>query len=254
MAASAPLAPAAGAASYADGTLSGLRLMALTGPRLLYTQMADTPEKFAEFTSAWMPVITRAGLKPLPPEYSPGFGALKYEATGGLAIRSFLCDTAHMPLPPAQMEKKLTAALKAAGLRVVGSFGVPTDENIFPKPTVNLYYLTELDENQDREKQLRYMAVRNSAVRFDFALLESAGIKFVARFSENAAFYIGPRAGITLVVAKDPAIIPEQEAYYRDLIRKRGETLIGVKTDRLEQPVTSGGEEYSYLTKIYYLK
>ncbi|OGR80920.1 MAG: hypothetical protein A2X32_00695 [Elusimicrobia bacterium GWC2_64_44] len=254
VAASAPQAPAAGDARYADGTLSGLRLMALTGPKLLYTQMAGTPEQFAEFTAAWTPVITKAGLKPLPPEFSPGFGALKYEPTGGLAIRSFLCDTAHMPLPPAQMEKKLSAALRAAGLRVVGSFGVPTDDNIFPKPTVNLYYLTALGENQDREKQLRYMSVRHSAVRLDFALLEGAGIKFVARYGENAAFYIGPRVGVTLAVAKDPAIIPGQEAYYRDLIKKRGETLIGVKTDRLDQPVTSGGEQYSYLTKIYYLK
>ena len=212
VAASAPQAPAAGDARYADGTLSGLRLMALTGPKLLYTQMAGTPEQFAEFTAAWTPVITKAGLKPLPPEFSPGFGALKYEPTGGLAIRSFLCDTAHMPLPPAQMEKKLSAALRAAGLRVVGSFGVPTDDNIFPKPTVNLYYLTALGENQDREKQLRYMSVRHSAVRLDFALLEGAGIKFVARYGENAAFYIGPRVGVTLAVAKDPAIIPGQEA------------------------------------------
>lgn len=252
---SAPAPKAARAGGrYADGMLQGLSLMALTGPKLLYTQMANTQEKFSQFRSVWTPVIIKAGLKPLPPEYSPGFGALKYELRDGRAIRSFLCDTAHMPLTEAEMEKALTAALDSAGLKVVGAFGVPVDPDTFTKPTVNIYYLTQFNENQDRERQLRYLGVKNDAVRFDLELLERAGVRIAAKYSPRAVFYIGPRVGLSLAVSNSEETTKKQVAYHRDLIAKRGETLIGVKTDRLERPVTSEGAEYSYLTKIYYFR
>lgn len=253
--AQAPLPKAAKAAGkYADGMLQIGHLLALTGPKLLYTQMADTPAEFDEFRAMWQPVIKKAGLKALPPEYSAGFGALKYETTGGQAIRSFLCDTAHMPVSEKEMESFLTGVLNAEGMKVVGSYGIPADPNIFPKPTVNIYYLTSFKENQDRERQLRYLGVKNKAVKFDLDILEKADIKIAALYGKNSIFYIGPRLGVVLVVSNSEERTSRQVAYHKDLIAKRGEKLIEVKTDKLEMPVTSEGKEYSYLTKIYYFK
>ncbi|MCM2266696.1 MAG: hypothetical protein NDI60_02855 [Elusimicrobiales bacterium] len=237
---------------YADGTLQGHYLLALTGPRLLYTQLASTPALFEEFKAMWQPVIKKAGLKALPPEYSPGFGALKYETTGGLAIRSFLCDTAHMPVSEAEMEKTLTGALDGEGMKVLGSFGIPVDPDTFTKPTVNIYYLTAYKEKQDQERQIRYLGLKSKAVRFDLDLLEAAGLKIVATYGANAVFYIGPRVGVALAVSNSEEMTAKQVAYHKDLIAKRGETLLGVRTEKPAEPVTSEGVKYAYLTKIYY--
>lgn len=239
---------------YADGMLQINHLLALTGPKLLYTQMADTPAKFEEFKAMWQPVIKKAGLKALPPEYSAGFGALKYETTGGLAIRNFLCDTAHMPVSEKEMEGFLTGVLNAEGMKVVGSYGIPADPNIFPKPTVNIYYLTSFVENQDRERQLRYLGVKNKAVKFDLDLLEKSGIKIAALYGKNSIFYVGPRFGVFIVGSNTEEMTSKQVDYHKGLIARRGETLMGVKTEKLDKPVTSDGTAYSYLTKIYYFK
>ncbi len=240
-------APAPAAVKAAAALPVG-HLFARTGPKLLYTQMADTPAKFEEFKALWQPVIAKAGLKALPPEYSAGFGMLKYETTGGLAIRSFLCDTAHMPAEPAGIEKTLVSALGGAGLRVLGAFDVPVYPDIFPKPTVNVYYLTAFEENQDRERQLRYLGARNEAVRLDQDVLRSAGASVVAAYGGNKVFYIGPRIGAALAATKDPAMVEKQAAYHKDLIGKRGQKLLSVRTDRLET-----NEGTAYLTKVYYL-
>ncbi len=240
-------APAPSAVKAAAALPVG-HLFARTGPKVLYTQMADTPAKFEEFKALWQPVIAKAGLKALPPEYSAGLGMLKYETTGGLAIRSFLCDTAHMPIETAEIEKTLVAALDGAGLRVLGAFDVPVYPDIFPKPTVNVYYLTGFDENQDREKQLRYLGSRNEAVRLDLDVLRAAGAGVVAAYGGNKVFYIGPRIGAALAVTKDPAMVEKQVAYHKALIAKRGEKLLAVRTDRLET-----NEGTAYLTKVYYL-
>lgn len=250
----APKASAAGGGRYADGSLRGLGLMALTGPKLLYTQLADTPEKFAEFKALWAPVILKAGLKPLPAEYTAGFAALKYESPDGSAIRSFLCDTAHMPLSEAAMEAVLTAALRAEGLKLLGSYGLPVDEDIFTKPTVSLYYLTAYDKNPDQEVQLRYLKSGSGAAGLDYGILEAAGIKIAARYGGNSMFYIGRRVGAALAAANSPEMAEKQTAYHKDLIAKRGEKLIGAKTEKLASPVTSEGVQYSYLTRIYYFK
>jgi hypothetical protein len=254
IAAAQPAAPRADkAGKYADGMLDPFQLMALTGPKLLYTQVADTPAKFEQFKAVWQPIIRKAGLKALTPEYSPGFAALKYETTNGLAIRSFMCDTAHMPLPEAEMENTLNAALNGAGLNVLGSFGIPVDPDTFTKPTVNVYYATRFNENQDRERQLRYLGFRSDAVKLDMDLLSKAGIKVAAKYGPSI-FYIGPRVGVTLAVANDEGTVAKQKAYYTDLVRKRGETLLGIKTDQLPSPVSSEGTDYTYLTKVYYLR
>lgn len=237
------------AAVKADAALPVGHLFALTGPKALYTMMADTPAKFEEFKALWQPVIKKAGLKALPPEYSAVFGALKYETTGGLAIRNFLCDTAHMPVEKAEIERTLVSALGDAGLRVLGTFDVPVSPDIFPRPTVNVFYLTAFDANQDREKQLRYLGVRSEAVRLDLDVLRAAGAGVVAAYGGNKVFYIGPRIGVALAAAKDLAMAEKQAAYHKDLIAKRGEKLLAVRTDRLE--LTDGA---AYLTKVYYLK
>lgn len=253
--AQAPLPKAAKAAGkYTDGMLQVNHLLALTGPKLLYTQMADTQAKFDEFKGMWLPVIKKAGLKALPAEYSAGFGALKYETTGGQAIRSFLCDTAHMPVSEKEIENFLTGVLNSEGMKVVGSYGIPADPDIFLKPTVNIYYLTAFNDNQDRERQLRYLGIKNKAVKFDLEILEKAGIKIAALYGKNSIFYIGPRLGVALAVSNNEEMTLKQVAYHKDLIVKRGERLIEVKTDKFETPVTSEGKEYSYLTKIYYFK
>jgi len=250
----APKASKVNGARYADGILPVNHLMALTGPKLLYTQLADTEAKFSEFKARWEPVIKKAGLKPLPAEYSPGFAALKYESADGSAIRSFLCDTAHLPLSEAAMEKTLVSALKTAGLKVIGSFGLPVDPDTFIKPTVNIYYLTAYNENPDREVRLRYLRAGDAAVRLDHAILEKAGVKIAASYNGSSAFYIGRRVGLALAVANSEQTVEKQIAYHKQMISARGEQFLGVKTDKLEQPVTSEGENYSYLTKIYYLK
>lgn len=233
----------------ADASLPVGHLFALTGPKALYTMMADTPAKFEEFKSLWQPVIKKAGLKALPPEYSPGFGALKYETTNGLAIRSFLCDTAHMPVEKAEIEKILVSALGDAGLRVLGTFDVPVSPDIFPKPTVNVFYLTAFDAEQDREKQVRYLGVRSDAVKLDLDVFRAAGAAVAAAYGGNKVFYVGPKIGVALAAAKDTAMVEKQVAYHKDLINKRGEKLLDIRTDRLE--LTDGA---AYLTKIYYLK
>jgi len=236
------------AAVKAQAELPVGHLFARTGPKLLYTQMADTPAKFEEFKALWQPVIKKAGLKALPPEYSAGFGMLGYETTGGLAIRSFLCDTAHMPVGKVEMEKTLASALGGAGLRVLGVFDVPVYPGIFPEPTVNVYYLTSFDENQDRETQVRYLGARNEAVKFDLDVLRAAGANVVAAYGGNKVFYIGPRMGAALAVTKDPAMVEKQAAYHKNLIGLRGQKLLAVRTGRLET-----NEGTAYLTKVYYL-
>lgn len=239
---------------YEDGMLPVNHLMALTGPKLLYTQLADTEAKFLEFKAKWAPVIVKAGLKPFPAEYSPGFAALKYDSPDGSAIRSFLCDTAHLPLSEQAMEKTLVSALKAADMRVLGSYGLPVDPNTFIKPTVNIYYLTSFNENPDREIRLRYLNAGDTAVRLDNAILEKAGIKIAASYNNFSVFYIGRRVGFAMAVANSEEITAKQIAYHKKMIAARGEQFLAVKTEKLEQPVISEGEKYSYLTKIYSLK
>jgi len=239
---------------YSDGMIQGYHLMALTGKKMLYTQMADTRAKFDEFRAMWEPVILKAGLKPVPSEYSPAFAALRYESSDGSAIRSFLCDTAHMPLSEADMEGKLSAALRTEGMTVVGSFGLPVDPYTFPKPTVNLYYLTAYNEDPDHEVQLRYLRLRDDSVKFDRAILERAGIKIAASYGGNSVFYIGRRFGVITSMADSDETAGKQAEYYKKMIQARGEELIAVKTDKLSGPPTGDGAPYSYLTKVYYFR
>jgi len=229
-----------------------LGLLAQAGGSMLYS-VPGSSAAFAAFRDFWTPVLEKAGFKGITAEYASGLAKLKYAGEAGRVVRMFLCDTRRMPLSPAEIGKKLSADLEAAGMRVIGVFSAPEDQDVFPAPTVAVYYTAVYEENPDHETQLRYLSSPSSVVKLDLPLLESSGARVTAAYGENSVFYIGRRIGLISGSAKDLQTAASQIERYKRAVAAASGTYLSAKVDGLEHQDPVTGERFGYVSKVYYL-
>jgi len=242
----------AAVAAVSSHQVPSTALLAQAGASMLYS-VPGSEAAFARFKEFWLPMMRDAGLKNITAEYASGLGMLKYDRQNGQVVRMFLCDTRRMPLPAPEIEKNLRAALESSGKKVIGVFQVPQDPDVFPDPTVAVYYMTGYDENPDHETRLRYLSSFEPAIKLDVSLMEGAGARVAAVYDGNSAFYVGKRLGFFGSGAADREQASVQVEYYTKMVAKAGATLVGTKVETADYSDQITGDRYSYISKVYFI-
>ncbi|MFA6003078.1 MAG: hypothetical protein WC881_03325 [Elusimicrobiota bacterium] len=207
-AASAAIPDAVGVAVAASPTVPEKITESYLLPRAVKKQLVASAREMgqhAAFVNMWSKILTRAGIKPGVPQFSPeGLSVLPYDAGSNLAVREFQADPMQFqPKDEADLIanlEKISGAVKQAGLPIISSYimeiamHAPTlDQETINVPTYDLYYLTEANDREEKEVRIRIL---KEYTRLDAAIMERAGVKVLQQPNPYLAVYVGPEIGL----------------------------------------------------------
>lgn len=235
---------------YVAGELTKLHLYASANRSQLISH-AKTEAEFKEFVAMWTPILEKFGMKVISAEYKLELGILKYESPDGKVVRMFLAEGMNYDALSAEAMKKeqhmLIEALEKSGLTPVASFMIKHEAF---RPTFNVYYLTQADENPDHEVQLRQMKHGDD---IDFDLLDKA-VTLVEKDASFSMVYIGKLLGFKGKLAADEAGIAAKLADYKKFLTENKKEFIASKTSKLDEPFVVGEHTYRYYVAIYFFQ
>ncbi len=212
---------------------------------------ARTKEDFEAFTNKWLPVLEKNGLKAVKIKYDEKikFGYIEYSSDKNLVIRDFIADS--MDYDAKNQESinlakiQVYDALGKAGLETVAMLNLDTD--IF-RPTFRYYYLTQYNENEDRE-----IAVRQLNLGYEDELPVVADHLNIIRVDRGEqVFHIGPRMNYKWKLGIDEKDMQESIEKYKKFLKEKGLRFVNLKTRRLEKPVHFIDKDYNFVTDIYF--
>ena len=232
---------------YVAGELTKLHLYASANRSQLISH-AKTEAEFKEFVAMWTPILEKFGMKVVSTEYKLELGILKYESPDGKVVRMFLAEGMNYDALSAEAMKKeqhmLIEALEKSGLTPVASFMIKHEAF---RPTFNVYYLTQANENPDHEVQLRQL----KGDEIDFDLLTGA-VTLVEKDASFSMVYIGKLLGFKGKLAADEAGIAAKLADYKKFLAENKKEFIAAKTTKLDEPFVVGETTYRYYVAIYF--
>lgn len=234
---------------YVSGELTKLHLYATANRSQLFSH-AKTEAEFKEFVAMWTPILEKFGMKVISAEYKLELGILKYESPDGKVVRMFLAEGMNYDALSAEAMKKeqhmLIEALEKSGLTPVASFMIKHEAF---RPTFNVYYLTQANENPDHEVQLRQL----KGDEIDFDLLTGA-VTLVEKDASFSMVYIGKLLGFKGKLAADEAGIAAKLADYKKFLTENKKEFIASKTSKLDEPFVVGETTYRYYVAIYFFQ
>lgn len=235
---------------HVSGDLTKLNLFA-TASRSQLLSHSKTEAEFQEFIAMWKPILEKFGMRVVSTEYKHELGILKYESPDGKVVRMFLGDRMNYDALSADAMKKeqhmLITALEKQGLTPVAAFMIKNE--IF-RPTFNVYYLTQGDENQDHEVQLRQL---KNGDDIDFDLLTNS-VTLVEKDASFSMVYIGRLLGFKGKLAADEAGIAAKVADYKKFLLENKKEFIAAKVTRLDEPFVVGEHTYRYYAALYFFQ
>ena len=234
---------------YVAGELTKLHLYASANRSQLISH-AKTEAEFKEFVAMWTPILEKFGMKVVSTEYKLELGILKYESPDGKVVRMFLAEGMNYDALSAEAMKKeqhmLIEALEKSGLTPVASFMIKHEAF---RPTFNVYYLTQANENPDHEVQLRQL----KGDEIDFDLLTGA-VTLVEKDASFSMVYIGKLLGFKGKLAADEAGIAAKLADYKKFLAENKKEFIADRTTKLDEPFVVGETTYRYYVAIYFFQ
>jgi len=235
---------------HVAGEITKLHLLAQTGKSVLFTY-ADTEPLFNEFVTMWKPILEKFALKPTTTEYKNQFGKLNYESASGLVVRDFMAEKLHYnALDPADVSKlqhELLEPLEQAGMTPIASFNIKHEAF---RPTFNIYYLTQPNENQDHEIQLRHLMTGED---IDFDLLGNS-VKIVKKDASFSMVYIGKLLGFKTKWSATEDGIKAKLEDYKKFLKENNKEFINAKIVKLDEPYVSGDITINYIVNMYFFQ
>lgn len=235
---------------YVSGVITQLHFFA-TASRSQLIGHAKTEAEFKEFVSYWTPIIEKFGMRVVSSEHKYELGILKYESAAGKVIRMFLADgMKYDALSEEAMKKEqhmLIESLEKQGLTPVAAFRIKHEAF---RPTFNVYYLTDSDENPDHEVQLRQLKHGDD---IDFDLLKDR-VTIVEKDASFSLVYIGRLLGYKAKLAADQAGIQAKLEDYKKFLAGNKKEFIGARVEKLSEPFTVGDTTYNYGVGIYFFQ
>ena len=237
---------------YSGEITANMHLYAQASKSRLFTY-AKTEAEFKEFVSFWTPIIGKFGIKVVSTEYKAdiGYGFLKYESADGRVIRMFNGDGMNYDALSQEAMKKeqhmLLEALEREEMTPVAAFMIKND--VF-RPTFNVYYLTQPDENEDHEVQLRQL---KNGDDIDFDLL-TGKVALVEKDASFSLVYIGRLLGMKSKIAADEAGIAQKLEDYKKFLSENKKEFIASRTFKLDKPFAVGDQTYNYAANIYFFQ
>ena len=252
-----PVAPAPAAVAAAgvkcghvSGEITKLHLLAQTGKSVLFTY-ADTEPQFKEFVTMWTPILEKFSLKPAGTEYKDSFGTLKYESAAGTVVRDFMAEKLHYnALDPADVTKlqhELLEPLEKAGMTPVASFTIKHEAF---RPTFNIYYLTQPNENPDHEIRLRHL-MPGEDIDFDIV---ADSVQIVKKDAAFSLVYIGKLLGFKTKWSATEDGIKVKLEEYKKYLKENNKEFIGAKIVKLDTPYVSGDITINYIVNMYFFQ
>ncbi|MDD2804238.1 MAG: hypothetical protein PHV33_01685 [Elusimicrobiales bacterium] len=239
-----------GKCGQVTGDITKLHFLATASKSQLLSH-AKTEAEFKEFIAFWTPILEKFGMKVVSTEYKYELGILKYESAAGKVIRMFLADDMNYdPLSADAMKKEqhmLFEALEKRSMTPIAGFMIKHEAF---RPTFNVYYLTDADENADHEVQLRQMK-HGDDIAFD--LLEGR-VTIVEKDASFSLVYIGKLLGYKAKLAADEAGIQAKLEDYKKFLAENKKEFIGARVEKLEKPFTSGDITYNYAVGMYFFQ
>ena len=234
---------------YVAGELTKLHLYASANRSQLISH-AKTEAEFKEFVAMWTPILEKFGMKVISTEYKLELGILKYASPDGKVVRMFLAEGMNYDALSAEAMKKeqhmLIEALEKSGMTPVASFMIKHEAF---RPTFNVYYLTQANENPDHEVQLRQL----KGDEIDFDLLTGA-VTLVEKDASFSMVYIGKLLGFKGKLAADEAGIAAKLADYKKFLTENKKEFIASKVTKLDEPFVVGETTYRYYVAIYFFQ
>lgn len=235
---------------HVSGEISKLHFLATASKSQLISH-AKTEAEYKEFVAMWTPILEKFGMRVVSSEYKYEIGILKYESAAGKVIRMFLADgMTYDALSEEAMYKErhmLVEALEKQGLTPVAAFRIKHEAF---RPTFNVYYLTDANENPDHEVQLRQLK-HGDDINFD--LLKDR-VTIVEKDSSFSLVYIGKLLGYKSKLAADEAGIQAKLADYKKYLAENNKEFIGADVVKLDEPFTIGDTTYKYGVGIYFFQ
>jgi ASC-1-like (ASCH) protein len=235
---------------HVTGEITKLHLYAQASKSMLFTY-AKTEAETKEFTAMWTPILEKFGMKVTGTEYKTELFMLKYESADGRVVRMFNADRmnydALSSTTIAALQHEVLEPLEQAGMTPIASFSIKND--VF-RPTFNIYYLTQPDENRDHEVQLRQMK-HGDDIAFD---LLANSVTIVKKDSSFSMVYIGKLLGYKAKLAADEAGIQAKLEEYKKYLAENKKEFIGSITEQLDEPFTIGDHTYKYAVGMYFFQ
>lgn len=231
---------------YVTGVLTDERLAARAELQMITATLGDAA-LYREYVAIWEPLLKRAGRVNIQASRVGQVAVVKYDSPDKLGVRSFKFDDEVLPGNAVENARRLAEAVEESGLRVVGAFAVQAGSGPATGISGAIYYLTSSNDMPDREIRLRYLKFPDPDIKIRGKLLEKAGVRVALRQGSGAIFYVGKRLGIYALKSDSPEKAAAQQSYYRDIIGRSKEVLIGVETDTLD----GRGGVTTYITKLF---
>lgn len=242
--------PGSGNVAFINGVISQYYIYAQTAKKLIYTY-ADNEEQFNEFIEFWNPILTKYGLLPTKTEFKNGMGIIYYKSDNGLVLRSFVAEKLNYDAlnqtAMNTLRDSIISTLNNMDMPVVASFNIKLDAF---RPTFNLYYLTNYNENADHEIQLRQLKNGND---IDFDLLNDVDdLKIIREDSEFSMLYAGALLGFKGKAAKseEQALLKLRD--YKKFLQEHDKEFIDYKLHKLEKPFEIGDTVLTHVINMYF--
>ena len=235
---------------HVTGEITKLNLLAQTAKNMLFTY-ADTEPLFKEFVAMWTPILEKFNLKPAGTEYKDSFGTLKYESANGMVVRDFMAEKLHYnALDPAEMTKlqhELLEPLERAGMTPIASFNI---KNEILRPTFNIYYLTQPNENPDHEVRLRQL-MNGDDIDFDIV---ANSVKIVKKDTAFSLVYIGKELGFKTKWSATEDGVKVKLEEYKKFLKDNNKEFIGSRIVKMDPPYVSGDLTINYVVNMYFFQ
>jgi len=236
---------------HVSGEITKLHLLAEAAKSQLFTY-AENEAEFNEFKAMWQPILEKFGMKVTGSEYEDKYGTLKYESPDGRVVRAFMAEKLHYnaldPAEVAKLQHELLEPLEKAGMTPIASF---TIKNEVFRPTFNIYYLTQPNENPDHEIRLRQFMDGGDDIDFDMV---AGAVQIVKKDASFSMAYIGKTLGFKNKWSETEEGVKVKLAEYKKFLKENNMEFIGSRIAKLDPPYVSGNIIINYIVDMYFFQ
>jgi len=239
---------APGLAGAPQDKVRSMHLLPRTGKSVLIGR-AESATQFEEALARWTSILGANGITVGETEYKEDLElyTIAYKAPGGAVLRDFLADPKQFP-PKDEAALRanrdlISAAMQDAGLKIVTSYLVDVE---FLLPTYISYYLTQPEEDESHEVQVR---VHNRGDDIAYGLLEKAGVNIIQKPKDWMMVYIGREIGQVWRLGKTREEVDEKVAARIAWLEERGKEIIATRVLELEEDPYF---DFKFLGDIYF--
>ncbi len=211
--------------------------------------VAKSEAQYKEAVAYWSSILRAAGIEVGTSSIDGEFFKIPYTSPDGKVIRRFLADSKQFkPKDEISLRANMSMisnAIGSSGMKILLSNVVNLE---FLLPTYVVYYLTDKNENHDREQQIRIL---KRGTDIDWDIVEGV-VNIIQKPKTWMMVYIGREIGQVSLIAKTQDDIVKKLAARKKWLIENGNTMIGSRIGTFERE--DQYEEYRYYSVLYFFR